>query len=100
MNSGHNSDGDTKALGERINRLMDQIEDGKTDLKELYTEAKSNGHDVPALKKAVARQREDAEKRAKRLTQEEMIETYEAALGPFKDTELGRASIARIQTAG
>jgi len=100
MNTDHNSNQDTKALGERINRLMDQIEDGKSDLKDLYVEAKSNGHDVPALKKAVARQREDADKRKKRLEQEEMIATYEAALGAFKDTELGRASIARIQTAG
>ena len=100
MTTGHNSDQDTKALGERINRLMDQIEDGKSDLKDLYTEAKSNGHDVPALKKAVARQREDADKRKKRLELEEMVATYTAALGDLASTDLGRASIARIQTAG
>jgi len=97
LNAGHNSDQDTKALGERINRLMDQIEDGKTDLKDLYTEAKSNGHDTGALKKAIARQREDADKRKKRLEQEEMIATYTAALGGLADTDLGRAAINNLR---
>jgi uncharacterized protein (UPF0335 family) len=100
MNTDHNSNQDTKALGERINRLMDQIEDGKSDLKDLYVEAKSNGHDVPALKKAVARQREDADKRKKRLEQEEMIATYTAALGGLSDLPLGKAAIENIRAAG
>lgn len=100
MNTGHNSDQDTKALGERINRLMDQIEDGKSDLKDLYTEAKSNGHDTGALKKAIARQREDADKRAKRIALEEMVETYTAALGGLRDLPLGRAAIENITRAG
>ena len=100
MNTDHNSNQDTKALGDRINRLMDQIEDGKSDLKDLYTEAKSNGHDVSALKKAIARQREDADKRAKRIALEEMVATYTAALGGLADTDLGRAAIENIRAVG
>lgn len=96
--TGHNSD--LKAIAERANNLMDEKERAAEDLKELFIEAKAAGHDVAALKKAIARQREDADKRKKRLELEEMVATYTAALGDLASTELGRASIARIQTAG
>lgn len=73
---GHN--GQLKSLVERINRLMDERDVISDDIREVFTEAKSSGFDIPALRAIVRVQREDAEKRRNR---EAMIDLYRGELG-------------------
>ena len=67
-----------KAIVERIENLDGQINDLRSDQKDIYAEAKGNGFDVPALRAIVRARREDAEKRRAR---EEMIDLYRVTLG-------------------
>jgi uncharacterized protein (UPF0335 family) len=78
MDSGHNSNGQLKAIVERIEAVEADMKDRMEDRKEIYLEAKSNGCDVPALKAIIARRRKDQKKLA---DLEAMVDTYEAALG-------------------
>jgi uncharacterized protein (UPF0335 family) len=78
MDSGHNSNGQLKAIVERIEAVEADMKDRMEDRKEIYLEAKSNGYDVPALKAIIARRRKDQKKLA---DLEAMVDTYEAALG-------------------
>ena len=78
METGHNSNAQLKAIVERIEAVEAEMKDRMEDRKEIYLEAKSNGYDVPALKAIVARRRKDQEKLA---AHEQLIETYDAALG-------------------
>jgi uncharacterized protein (UPF0335 family) len=78
MDSGHNSNGQLKAIVERIEAVEADMKDRMEDRKEIYLEAKSAGYDVPALKAIIARRRKDQKKLA---DLEAMVDTYEAALG-------------------
>ena len=65
----------------RIERLEEEKTNIQTDIKEIYSEAKSGGFDVKVLKKVVSilkRQREDREKMAE---EESLLETYLEAIG-------------------
>lgn len=75
---GHNSNAQLKSIVERIEAVETEMRDRMEDRKEIYLEAKSNGFDVPALKAIVARRRKDQEKLA---AHEQMVDTYESALG-------------------
>ena len=76
--SGHNSNGQLKAIVERIETVETEIRELGEGRKEIYLEAKSNGYDVKALKAIVARRRQDQEKLA---AHEMLVDTYAAALG-------------------
>jgi uncharacterized protein (UPF0335 family) len=73
---GHN--GQLKSIVERINRLMDDRDEISSDIRDVFTEAKGAGFDIPALRAIVRVQREDAEKRRNR---EAMIDLYRGELG-------------------
>lgn len=72
---GHNSQ--LVTIVERIERVEAEIKDLQTGRNEIYAEAKSNGHNVKALKDAVRRRKTDANKRAEH---EAEVERYMAAL--------------------
>lgn len=63
---------------ERIERIEEDIHSLKDDEKEIYSEAKSAGFDVKALRQIIKIRKTDPDK----LEQEEaVVETYRAALG-------------------
>lgn len=82
------------SIVQRIEKLEDERDDLRLSIKDIYTEAKSLGFDVKVLKKVVAMRKQDADKRK---YEQEMIDTYMAALGMLADTPLGRASIERAK---
>lgn len=67
-----------KAVIERIERLEEEKKTISDDIKDVYTEAKGSGYDVPALKAIVRARREDA---AKREAREAMIDLYRVSIG-------------------
>jgi uncharacterized protein (UPF0335 family) len=71
-------DNQLKSIVSRINTLMDERKTISDDIADVFTEAKGNGYDVPALRAIVKAQREEAEKRQAR---EAMIELYRGKLG-------------------
>ncbi len=78
---GHNSGSvpeGTKELVERIERLETEKADIVSDIKDVYTEAKSKGHDVKVLKEAIRRRRKDNE--AEREKFETSVDLYIAFL--------------------
>jgi uncharacterized protein (UPF0335 family) len=54
---------------ERVERLVDQVDDLKTDIKEVYAEAKGNGYETAAIRKVIKIRRADKLK----LQQEQAI---------------------------
>lgn len=76
-NQGHNSNAQIKALAERIERTEAEIKELQTGRNEIYAEAKSQGHNVKALKAAIRRRKADAEKLAEHEAQ---VDVYMAAL--------------------
>jgi len=66
-----------KAIVGRIEQVEIEIKDLQTGRNEIYAEAKSNGHNVKALKDAVRRRKADANKRAEHEAQ---VDLYMAAL--------------------
>lgn len=95
MNIGNNSQQQLRSIIERIVNLEEQRQGLADDIKDILTEAKSNGFDKGALRTAVKIAMEDAEKREKRLTKEQILETYLNALGMLSDLPLGEAAIER-----
>jgi uncharacterized protein (UPF0335 family) len=67
-----------KTIVERIEHINVEIKDLQTGRAEIYTEAKSAGFDVPALRAIVRARAEDADKRRAR---EEHEELYRNELG-------------------
>jgi len=90
MTIGSNSDGQLKAIVERIERLEEEKRTIATDIKEVYAEAKANGFDTKILRKVIGLRRKEA---AERAEEEALIATYMAALGMLADTPLGRAAM-------
>jgi uncharacterized protein (UPF0335 family) len=78
MEAGHNSDGQLKALVERINREEDAKKEIADGIRDIYTEAKSNGFDAKQLRRAVAVSRQDPQKREEA---DAILSTYLRALG-------------------
>lgn len=74
---GHNS-GQLKSIIERINRLEDDKKAVSNDIRDVYSEAKSNGYNPKAIREIVRRQRADAKKIA---DLESDVDAYMAALG-------------------
>ena len=72
------SAGQLKSIIERIERLEEEKRAIAEDIKEVYSEAGANGFDVKILRKIVSLRRQDANDRRE---QEELLETYQRALG-------------------
>ena len=75
-----NSDGQLKAIVERIVRLEGDKKAVGSDIKEVYAEAKSSGHNPKALRIIVRKQLQDAKKAAEL---EAEVDAMMAALGMF-----------------
>ena len=67
-----------KAFVERIEKLEEEKKGISDDIKDVYTEAKGNGFDVPALRAIVRLRKIDPQEREQ---QEGILDTYMAALG-------------------
>lgn len=83
-----------QSIIDRIEKLEDDRALLAADIKEIFTEAKSNGFDVKIIRKVLALRKKDANQRAE---EEALIETYMAALGMLSDTPLGQAAISRAR---
>ena len=81
-----------KSIVERIERLEEEKKGISDDINGIYTEAKSNGYDVKALREIIRMRKKDANERAE---QEAILETYMAALGMLVGTPLGDAALTR-----
>ena len=83
-----------KMIVERIEALEDDRAIIAEGIKDIYTEAKSNGFDPKILKQIVALRRKDA---AKVAEEKVLLATYMDALGMLADTPLGQAAIERAK---
>lgn len=63
---------------ERIETLEEEKAGLAEDIKEIYSEAKGTGFDVPAIRKIIAQRKIDAEKRREA---EEILDLYKTAIG-------------------
>ena len=78
----HTSDGrprsndQLRGIVERAERITDEIEQGREDLKELMAEAKGNGFDPAAIRAVLKRRNETPEQKAKREDREAIFELY------------------------
>ena len=75
---GHNSKEQLRSIIERVERINEEITASRSDVKDIFTEAKGGGYDVKALRQIVRLRAEDPNKRAERET---ILETYMQALG-------------------
>jgi len=75
---GHNSKEQLKSIVERIEHVNEEIAEKRSDVKDIFTEAKGIGYDVKALRQIIRLRAEDPNKRAERET---ILETYMQALG-------------------
>lgn len=75
---GANSKEQLKSIVERIEHVNDKIDGLRSDVKDIFTEAKGNGFDTKALRQIIRLRAEDPNKRAER---EAILETYMSALG-------------------
>ena len=77
--AGHNVS--LKSYLDRLVELEEQKQALATDVRELKAEAKEHDIDPRALAVMAKRQMEDAEQKAKRVSFEETVDSYAAALG-------------------
>ena len=67
-----------KSIIDRIERVSEEIDGLKADVKEIYAEAKGNGFDKKAIRKIVAARRKSQQERQEL---EALIDTYASAIG-------------------
>lgn len=70
--------GQLKSIIERAERLIAEKDEIAEQLKEVFSEAKGGGFDVPTLKKVIARRKKD---RAKVQEEDAILDLYLASLG-------------------
>ena len=78
---GHNTDTTSdrlRSIVDRVERLNEERAALGSDIKDIFTEAKSAGFDVKALRALIRERKEDPEERAER---EALVEVYKRALG-------------------
>lgn len=86
------SNGQLRAIVERIERLEDDKKAISGDIREVYAEARANGFDTKIIRKVIALRKKEA---AAREEEAALIDTYMAALGMIADLPLGQAALAR-----
>ena len=79
------SNGQLKAIVERIERLEEEKKTISGDIKEVYLEAKGNGFDTKILRKVIALRKKEVSERAE---EQAILDMYLAALG---ETPIERA---------
>lgn len=93
---GHNSNGaaneQLKSFVERIERLEEEKTGLTSDIRDIYTEAKSSGFNVQVMRQVVRLRKMDA---AKRQEREAVLDLYLHALGMLAGTPLGEAALRR-----
>lgn len=82
-----------KNIVERIERLEEERKNLQSDIKDIYTEAKSAGFDTKVLRMVIASRKKD---QAEWKEQQAMLEAYMAALGQLSDTPLGKAALEAL----
>lgn len=92
-NERSNSHGQLKSFIERIERLEEEKKAISEDIKEVFSEAKSMGFDVKALRGVLKFRKQEPHKREE---EEAVLNTYLAALGHLADTPLGDFAISGI----
>jgi len=94
MTVGHNMAADRlKNIVERIERLEEERKNLQSDIKDIYTEAKSAGFDTKVLRMLIASRKKD---QAEWEEQQALLETYMKALGQLADTPLGKAAMEAL----
>jgi uncharacterized protein (UPF0335 family) len=78
---------------ERIERLEEEKKGIADDIKDVYSEAKSQGFDTPTMRAIIKLRKLDPESRRE---QEALLDTYKAALGMLDGTPLGKWAVERI----
>jgi uncharacterized protein (UPF0335 family) len=79
-----------KSIVERIEKLEEERKALQSDIKDIYTEAKSAGFDTKVLRMVIANRKKD---QAEWEEQQALLETYMRALGQLADTPLGQAAL-------
>ena len=78
------------SIVERIEKLEEERKALQSDIKDIYTEAKSAGFDTKVLRMVIANRKKD---QAEWEEQQALLETYMRALGQLADTPLGQAAL-------
>ena len=78
INVGGNAAARLMSYIERIETIQKEIDEGKEDQKEIYSEVKAIGLDVAIVRKQIARRKKDREKV---LEEDMLLQTYEKAAG-------------------
>lgn len=93
-NSGHNSlpagADRLRSIVERIERLESDRAALAADIKDIYSEAKSDGFDVKVLRVLIRDRKRDAAEVEERET---LLDVYKRALGMLDGTPLGDAAL-------
>lgn len=76
--TGHNSKEQLKSIIERFENLDSEIQERRSDQKDILSEAKSNGYCPKTLRKVIAIRKKDPAARAEEAA---LLETYLTALG-------------------
>lgn len=78
---GDNSKAQLRGYVERIEALIEERVGINDDIKDIFTEVKAAGFDVPVLRQVIARRAKLRKDRAKVTEREAVAETYHIALG-------------------
>jgi uncharacterized protein (UPF0335 family) len=81
------------SIVDRIEKLELEKADIADLIKDVYTEAKSNGFDVKILRKIIVQRKKTDEERK---LEQDLIDTYMNALGMLADLPLGQAALRNI----
>lgn len=89
---GDNANAQLRSIVERIEHLETEKADIAESIKEIYSESKSAGYDVKALRAVIRRRKQDKDALEEH---EAIVETYLSALGQLVGTPLGNATLTR-----
>jgi uncharacterized protein (UPF0335 family) len=84
------------SIVDRIEKLELEKADIADLIKDVYTEAKSNGFDVKILRKIIVQRKKTDEERK---LEQDLIDTYMNALGMLADLPLGQAALRNLSTS-
>ena len=74
---GHNSDAESlRAYIERIERVNEEVKSLGDDRREIFAEAKGNGFDTAAMRRALAQRKLEADEREERRRLDEQYADY------------------------